>query len=369
MRLGIYARGLSGKGGVHEAIHTITEVIIKFIKPTDELFIVHNVGNIYFEGTPDNVHEIFMTSNNKFVCDYIQAPRILNNLNLDAIWFPKNVIPFFIKARKVVTVHDLAYYLPEYNAYEFVDTLYMKTMIRSSCKRADKITTISQLSKNDIVEILDIPSEKVEITFWGAADIYKAMTNLANIDANKLQQVKERYQLPEKFILYTGDITPRKNLARLIKAFNQIEDENLYLVMTGIKNYKTPEANALINKSNRVKQIGYIDRDEMPYLYRLAYLYAYPSLYEGMGRPVLEAHACGCPVVASGTSAIPEIGGNAVCYIKDPLNVENIKQQLLKVLNDENYRQDLIAKGYENEKQFSCDISGMQILNLLKGKL
>ncbi|RJP94103.1 MAG: hypothetical protein C4518_04015 [Desulfobacteraceae bacterium] len=129
MKIGIYARGLSRKlGGVKEVIRLMCESIAHQLGPHDELFIFHNLSKNFFDAPAPRITEIRLHSGSILYCDYILAPSAMNRRNLDVIWFPKNVIPFFIKARTVLTVHDLAYFLPQYNAYPLADTLYMEIM-------------------------------------------------------------------------------------------------------------------------------------------------------------------------------------------------------------------------------------------------
>src|SRR6056297_2204568 len=118
MKLGIYASGLSEKsGGVKEYIESLTKELIKNIAKEDKLFIIHNNKQDFFSSNKSNVKEIKINSSNKLFCDFIKSPEIINSLKLDVCLFPKNVVPFGIKCKKILTIHDLAYYLPEYNAY------------------------------------------------------------------------------------------------------------------------------------------------------------------------------------------------------------------------------------------------------------
>ena len=364
MRIGIYARGLSNKlGGVKEVIKLMCETIAHQIGPEDELFIFHNLKQTFF-GTPKpRVTEILLHCSSVFFCDYVLAPRAINRRNLDVIWFPKNVIPFFIKPRTVVTVHDLAYFLPQYRAYRLVDTLYMKTMIRHSCKRADRIIAVSNNTKSDVENILHTAPQKVKTVYPGLDKKYQVIKDRAG-----LQAVKEKYNLPDWFILNTGSITPRKNLLRLLHAFNHLSAKNpdVYLVLTGFISYKSERENKIIHQNPNIIKTGFVEDLDMPYLYNLAALYVYPSLYEGFGFPVLEAQACGCPVIAAHTSSIPEVGRDSVYYIRDPHRVEEIGSAMRHVLYDEGIRQRLIQKGHRNCAGFSWEKAGRDMLAILR---
>ena len=241
--------------------------------------------------------------------DFALAPFHINRMNLDVVWFPKNVIPYGVAPRRVVTVLDLAYYLAELNAYRLMDTLYMKRMIKSSSKRADAIISKSDNTKNDLIRIFSIQPEMITTVHLGANEGYRPID-----DDKALQKIRHKYQLPDQFLLFTGSITPRKNLSRLVEAFNRIEDKRGYhLVLTGNKLYKTDAELNLIRNSKNVKEIGFVDDEDMPLLYNLSDLFVYPSLYEGFGIPILEAQACGRPVISSSTSSLDRLIIRSVC--------------------------------------------------------
>ena len=360
MKIGIYARGLSEKvGGPKEYIKLMCESIIDTIPKEDQLFIFHNLKERYFKTKKINVKEIMIKSKNKIICDFIIAPRIINKYNLDVVWFPKNVIPFFIKTKKIVSILDLGYFLPELNAYPLLDTKYMKFMVRTSCKRADKIIAISQNTKKDIVNLLKINPNKIDVVYLAAGSKYKVIKDKKNLD-----MVKKKYNLSKKFILFTGTISPRKNLVRLINAFNKISEGIPHeLIITGSKTWKDKEVTSLIENNKKVRRIGLVDDEDMPALYNLADIYIYPSLYEGFGLPILEAQACGCPVITSNTSSIPEVGGDSVLYI-DPYSEDSIKNAILELSRNKKTKKKLLLDGFKNAEKFSWKKSSYKILKI-----
>lgn len=359
MKIGIYARGLSEKtGGVKEYIKSMTQAVIDNIDINNQLFIFHNLKEEYFKSKKENVKEIILKSNNKIFCDFFLGPKIMNKLNLDVVWFPKNVIPYFVKAEKVLTIHDLAYFLPKLKAYPFFDTLYMRFMIKNSCKRANRIIAISNNTRRDIVSLLKINPQKIDVVYEAADKKYKELK-----DKNELTKVKVKYNLPDKFILYTGGLTPRKNIEKLLMAFSKVNTD-YYLVLTGPKNRKLNLQEIDKKLRDKIKRLGFIPDEEMPYLYNLADIFMYPSLYEGFGLPILEAQACGCPVIASNVSSIPEVGRDSVLYI-DPYKTRDIGDKIMMLVKNESLKKDLIRKGFKNVKRFSLDKAANELLDLI----
>jgi glycosyltransferase involved in cell wall biosynthesis len=360
MKIGIYARGLSGIGGVKQYIESMTRAIINNLSDGDELFVVHNKKSEYFSSTKSNVREILLHSENRMICDFVLAPSVIRRLDLDVVWFTKYVVPFFLNAKTVATVHDMAYYLPDLFAYTASDTLFMRALIRSSCARADKIVAVSENTKQDIVRLLGVFPEKVRVIHEAADDKYKLITDKA-----RLTSFRDKYGLDKKYFLFTGGISPRKNLARLIHAFDRISSKTEHvLVLTGAKGWKNKEVLDLIKKNDRVIKLGFVDDDDMVLLYNLADLFVYPSLYEGFGLPVLEAQSCGCPVICSKNSSLEEVGGDGVCFV-DPNNIEDIFDKMLKVVEDTKLREDLVERGFANAKRFSWDKAAGELLKII----
>jgi len=335
------------------------ESLIDQIRDTDELTIIHNTGKKMFI-LPYNCQEILFDTKNRLFADYIIAPWIINKLNPDITWFPGSAIPFFIKSKTIITLHDLGYYIKELNAYKYLDTLYWKIMMRSSCKRATKIIAISENTKKAIQEILGIPEEKIAV-------IYEAVdTNrFRKIPKATLENIATKYSLPRSFFLFTGGLSPRKNLTRLFRAIELLDEENVNLVVTGdtFASWSNDQECKLIEESDKIKHLGYVNEDELVALYNLADAYIFPSLYEGLGLPILEAQACGCPVISSSSSSLPEVGGNSVLYF-NPHDEMEIVRAIKTLVNNPKKKDNLVEKGYENIKRFSWGLAARQLLNI-----
>ena len=280
-------------------------------------------------------------------------------------WSPHYNIPLLpIKAKKrIVTIHDV-YHLAFYDTLSFKQKLYAKFMINQAVKKSDIILTVSEFSKNEI--------EKYTHTNKDINIVYNA------IDFNKfkkinslvaLKNVREKYNLPHKFILFVGNVKPHKNLKNLLLA---IKDVDTSLVIVGKKDgfiTGDNEISNIIENYNLKKKVfftGYIEDEDIAFIYNLAHLFVFPSLYEGFGIPPLEAQACGCPVIVSNVASLPEVCGDSALYC-NPYSVEDIREKIEILLNNEKLREDLIKKGFENIKRFSWEKSARKIINIIKG--
>ncbi len=359
MRIGVYARGLSGMGGVRQYIDAMCRALIRNLDDADELFIIHNCAEHRFSRERPNIHERLLSARNKAVADFVSAPRVINSLGLDVAWFTKYVIPLGIKPRAVTTVHDMAYFMPELSAYTLRDTLYMRNMIRRSLKRADRVVAVSENTRADILRIAGVPKEKVSVIYEAADKRYRRLRN-----KGALATFRERYGLPERYLLFTGGISPRKNLTRLIDAFTAVAGEiDHKLVITGGKGWRNRGVLAAIRDNDRIIRTGFIEDEDMALLYNAAHLFVYPSLYEGFGLPVLEAQKCGCPVICGEGSSLSEVGGDGVRFV-DARDTAALSEAIRRLTTDEAARKRLIKRGYDNARRFSWDRAARQLLEL-----
>ena len=211
--------------------------------------------------------------------------------------------------------------------------------------------------------------QKVVVTYEAADAKYKPINNRA-----KLKRVIDKYGLPSQFIMYVGSLSPRKNMTRLLQAFASIKDQIPHqLVLTGSKSWKDADVYQTIARlsiQDRIHKLGYVDEQDMPGLYNLAEAYIYPSLYEGFGLPVLEAMQCECPVIASMSTSIPEVAGDAAILF-DPMDPNAMANAICQVLLDRDLREQLKVKGLARAKQFSwikCAQTMWQTIRAIAGQ-
>ena len=265
---------------------------------------------------------------------YPKVDKILGNVDL---FFSPN-LNFFNYTRapkKIITIHDLSFVrYPEF--FSLRRNLWHKTInIKKTLRKYDKIVAVSRNTKNDLIELFDIPENKIQVIYSGVKnDLQKIGEQELNLIKNN-HKFKQKYSLPEKFILYLGTIEPRKNIENIIKAFEMFLEKNSgatghKLVIAGASGWKNKNIfkiwkNSL--KKNNIKFIGYIDKKDKKYLYNLASLFIFPSYYEGFGFPPLEALACGCPVITANNSSLSEIIGDYSTLI-NPYDISSITKAI-----------------------------------------
>jgi len=278
--------------------------------------------------------------------------------NLDVFFSPTHYLPLFSVVPSVVSIFDLSY-LKYPELFKKKDLYQLKIWGRYSIKRAKAVITISESSKNAIIEEYKLASDKVHVVYPGI----KELINNREINMTDLQK---KYGIKKNFILFVGTIQPRKNIARMVEAISQIPE--LELIVVGKKGWQYEgilDSPRKFGVENRVKFLEFVPDEELSELYKNAICFVLPSLYEGFGLPILEAMKYGCPVVTSNTSSLPEAGGDAALYF-DPEDSSDIAEKIKKLLSDDKLREDMIEKGYKQAKKFSWEKAAKEALHVLK---
>lgn len=299
----------------------------------------------------------------------IDIPNILNDTGIDVYLVPQNGIglPKEKKCPFVITLHDvIPYRMPETVGPQYLN-IYSKE-IPEIIPRTDAIITVSNYSKEDIAKSLNYPVDKIFVTPLAAEDIYFPRNKSACRDF-----LKKKYGITDKFILYVGGFSPRKNIIGLIEAFSLIKDklkEPFKLVILGKKGrsyYDYRDRAYNLGLKDDVVFTGYVPVEELPLFYNGAHIFCYPSFYEGFGLPPLEAMACGTPTVASNATSIPEVLGEDAVYI-NPQDVTDISEKLLTLIEDRNFHLQMSFKGLRRSSMYSWKrtaVETIQVLNLL----
>ncbi len=305
----------------------------------------------------------------------IPFPRLWTHLRLsaemlaqppDVLFVPAHVIPVVHPRRSVVTVHDLGYLrYPE--AHRRRDRLYLDWSTRWSARQAAAVLADSAATKADLVAAYRIAADKVHVVYLGRDE---GLTRIS--DPGALAETRARHGLAQRYLLYVGTLQPRKNLARVLDAFAAIasrpELADVQLVLAGKRGwlYDALFAQAArLNLGDRVRFPGYVPDADLPALLSGAQAFVFPSLYEGFGIPVLEAGACGVPVITSNTSSLPEVAGDAAILV-DPHDVDAIAQAMYRLVTDDALRAELARRGQENVKRFSWEKCARETLAVLE---
>ena len=280
------------------------------------------------------------------------APTALREVEADVAHFTNGMLPLASPVPTVVTIHDMSLRMyPQYHPTRRV--LLNRPLADLAARWADAIITVSESAKEDIVRLYKIDPDRVHVVYEAAAPSFKPVRDPAELD-----RVRRRYGLDDRVILYVGTIEPRKNLPKLIEAFaarRRTGDLPHQLVCVGPYGWLSRGIDGLIKRSNAGLAIhftGYVPFEDLPALYTLAEMFVYPSMYEGFGLPVVEAMACGTPVITGPTAALAEIGGGAVEQV-ERLDADALGEAMVALARSPERRDELSAAGRARAETFS----------------
>ncbi len=288
----------------------------------------------------------------------------LKNTRIDIFHGLSNELPVGIHKtgiKTVVSIHDLIFLrYPEY--YKFIDRYIYKWKFRYACQKADKIIAISECTKRDIISFFHIPEEKIEVVYQGCHPDFSI-----KISEEKKQEIIQKYQLPDQFLLYVGSIESRKNLLLIVKALTYI-NKSIHLVAIGKKTNYQAEIEKFVVENNlweRVKIINNLPFEDLSACYQSAKIFIYPSFFEGFGIPVIEALSSEIPVIAATGSCLEEAGGPDSIYV-NPLNEDELAETIVKVWNDPVLSQQMVEKGNVYVQRFSEQKIVQRIMDVYK---
>ena len=327
-------------------------------------FYIENLKSALLKYFPENKY-IFFTRGEK-----------LSN-NIDLVHYPYfepffRTLPIIKKRKTVVTVHDLTpLVFPKYFPIGIKGGIKWQIQ-KMALSKSDAIITDSICSKNDIVKHTGINSSKIHVVYLAASDGFQEIEK-----SSILGSIKEKYKLPERFVLYVGDVTWNKNLPRLISAIKKI---NLTLVMVGSAlvqndfdrtnpwNQDLLKVQKMVENDKRIIRLGFVPTDDLVSIYNLATVFAMPSLYEGFGLPVLEAMACGCPVVTTKEGSIPEAAEDTAYYV-DAYDVDDIASGINDVYFNQKLQKKLSEEGLKQAQKFSWRKTAEETIKVYKSVL
>ncbi len=290
----------------------------------------------------------------RVVWEQAVQPWALRRMGVDLVHGPVFVGPLLSPCPLVITIHDLSF-LRYPHFFRPASRLYLRAFTRASVRRARRIIAVSAHAAEETVRLLGVDRRKIDVVYHGVDPA------LRPLPPEEVGTFRRREGLPERFVLYVGTLEPRKNLIRLVDAFATLRPATLrpapVLILAGARGWYFHDLFARVEElglKDRVIFPGYIPGDQLVYWYNAATVFAYPSLYEGFGMPVVEAQACGTPVLTSDRSALPEAAGDGALLI-DPEDVEAIAEGLRQLLTNEPLRAELRQRGLSHAARFTWE--------------
>jgi len=322
---------------------------------------LNGLDNVSFKHVPfPNTITTFLD----FKVNWYFTEKILKKFKIALFYGPSGIVPPFGRIKSVVTIH---HYYPVGGEFfsknvTWKDKLFFNAT-KDSILNSDAVVAISEYTRRTILEEFAVSENKIKVIYPGGPDpVFKRI--------KECEYPFER-QLPEKYLLFTGPISERKNLTGLLRAFAKIVEKrkDISLVVSGGGSEKymafIAEEVKSLNIEDRVVFLGVVSKFQLRFLYNNALALAYPSFYEGFGYPPLEAMACGCPVVASNVTSMPEVLGDAALLV-NPGSTEELVAALERVLNDEKLKGSIIQKGYVRARKFSWDKFASEVLSVCR---
>ena len=322
-----------------------------------------------------NVKLIYTSYPNK-IFNYLflkifKYPKIDQLLDVDLFFMPHiGFIALSGKTRNIITIHDLSF-LRYPKVFSLRKNFWHKMVnAKKLVNEFDEVVAVSHHTKKDLVEICKVKPEKIKVIHLGIGEDLKVKEK----DDERLNQIKTKYSLPDKFILFLGTVEPRKNIEGVMRAFELYRKENsgteIKLVIAGARGWKSESIYKLWERSeykNDIYFIGYVDRKDKVYLYNLASIFVYPSFYEGFGFPPLEAMACGLPTITSYNSSLAEVVADAAILV-DPFNIQEISTAMSQLLSNQLLYNKYKDRGLIRAKDFTWQKTAEGYLGLFNGK-
>jgi glycosyltransferase involved in cell wall biosynthesis len=310
------------------------------------------------------VEEVALSARSFLGWDQVAVPAAVRRHGIDLLFNPKYSIPLLAPCPSVWVCHGLDWYVMPW-ASRFVDRLSHRFLVPRYASRADAIIAVSEITRQHVMQFLRVPPERVVTVYSGVDDVFRRRP-----DATRTGEIRAKYALPERFLLYAGAIYPPKNFTRLIRAYAQVGPaRGIPLVVAGGENrflsereLREPEA---LGIADWVRWPGWVEQDDLAAIYALAEALLLPSLFESCGLPVLEAMAAGCPVVTADRYGTKELAEGAAVLV-NPDSVESISEGIRRVLDDVILRNELVAAGRLRSQSFDWRRCATETLRVLE---
>lgn len=328
-----------------------------------------------------------LKADSNFLYMHWYLPRAAKRDKADILFCPSYQRPIFYSGRTALTIHDIIYQAhPEwYNWHSALEKVIFQWIFRRSAKKADMIFVPSSFTKQEIINYYRVPEKKIKITPCAVDKNFRMLEKNKQF-RSRLAEIKKKYGLGDRYILYVGTIFERRFLPEIIKAFVGLEHPGVQFFIVG-RDCTQRKIDRLIERANSeihpllpppplgggrrrwgrtIKRLDYVDEKDLVYLYNGAELFIWLSSYEGFGFPPLEAMACGTPVITTKMTSLAEVVGESAILIEDPSNIEEIKKAMVSVLTKQELRTKLIESGLLQAKRFFWENCAEDTLRLLK---
>jgi glycosyltransferase involved in cell wall biosynthesis len=360
MRIAILLRAYDRPGGIGIYSRNIVKHMLRLDRSNHFLLVYSNRNHIGTYGELPNVKEIYVPPGNPVVWDQWSTRQALKRYRPDLIFNTKFSVPLTTGVDRVMALHGASWFVhPE--LYGKFDIMYVKATMPIYCRTARFLISNSDLTTRDFINIVGVHPSRIQTVHLAAGEEFRPLC-----DQEKLAQAREKYQLPQEFILTVTSYDPRKNFGTLIKALEIARRQrDIRLVVAGKDCHRYGEDFHLAERglAEAVHFTGWMDQKDLPALYSLADAFVFPSIYEEFGIPVVEAMACGCPVLSSTTGAIPELVGDAG-LLTDPMDAPALAENILKVTGSAGVAGEARRRGLARAGLFSWDLAAGKTLDI-----
>lgn len=362
MRIAINTLGMKGKlHGVGNYIKNLVRALSKLDSHNQYVLFASSENVRHLEGLGENFR-IELAPNNRALrvaWEQTLLPLKLKEHKVDVYHGPAFAAPLWKTCPQVVSIHDMTVHLfPERHSVH--TRWYLRYLVPAMLKASDGVITVSESAKADILNFGKVKNDKICVIPLGVDEKFRQIR-----DERSLAMIRKKYGLERDFLLFVGMIEPRKNLENLVDAFlADFLPQQCDLVLAGSLGWGYSELLQKIAASNNkdcIRTPGYVDDTDLPALYSAAAAFVYPSFYEGFGLPILEAMACGTPVITSSVSSLPEVAGDAALLV-DPSDAKALASALQRIVKDSSLRQDLSRRGRQRSSLFTWDQSAEKTL-------
>ncbi|HWG75606.1 MAG TPA: glycosyltransferase family 1 protein [Steroidobacteraceae bacterium] len=365
MKIGIMLRHYDQHGGgVRVYTHRLLRALLDLRSAHEFVFLYKNPALVGTYAGEPAVTEVCATAPHVLYWDQVAVPKLVRRHGIDVVYNPKYSIPLRVGCATSWVCHGLDWYVMPW-ASKRIDRLSHTYLVPRYAAKADAIIAVSDVTKQHILQYLRVPAQKVHTIYSGVDDGFRQPR-----DEALCQQLRERHQLPERFLLYAGAIYPPKNFTRLVKAYAKVGPElGVTLVIAGGENrflseheLKVPEQLGL---GQWVRWLGWVDPSQLPSLYQLSLGLLLPSLFESYGLPIAEAMTAGCPVLTADRYGTKEIAGDAALLV-NPESVQEIAAGMQRLIEDDALRARLIDAGRERMRGVTWERCARQTLQVLE---